>query len=302
MNHFDSMTIKTCNLTKYYGSSPGVLDLNLTIQHGEIFGFLGPNGAGKTTTIRSLLGLIKPSKGGIQLFGKNITTHLSDCLQDIGYLPGDIGLYKDFTGIQYLTHFMKLRKKEQDENSQNRLKQLITSFNIDFEKKIKSYSKGMRQIVGIIQAFLHAPKLLILDEPTTGLDPMMQEVFYNLLIEMKKMGKTIFLSSHILNEVERVCDRVGIIKKGKYLCTENLKEKNVLIGKKITLTIPSEQIPDCLKNLSGVQELTVTKGKINFFYSGDISALLQCLTLLNVKDLSCETPSIEDAFFNYYKD
>lgn len=302
MNESDSISIQTYNLTKCYGTSPGVSEINLNVKQGEIFGFLGPNGAGKTTTIRLLLGLIKPSKGTIQLFGKDIAIFLNESLHDIGYLPGDIGLYRDLTGIQYLTHFMKLRKKHADDDFHYRLDQLMHKFNIDFQKKIKSYSKGMRQILGIIQAFMHEPQLLILDEPTTGLDPMMQEVFYDLLFEMKSKGRTIFLSSHILGEVERVCDRVGIIKKGKYIRTEELDKDNMLIGKKITLTISSEQIPNSLKNLNGVKELTMIKNRLDFFYSGDIFSLIQCLAQLKVMDLLCETPSIEDVFFNYYKD
>lgn len=294
--------VKLEKLTKYYGSMIGIADLSLTVKQGEIFGFLGPNGAGKTTTIRLLLGLIKPSNGSIQLFGKDLTSHLKKCKRKIGYLPGDLGLYVDFTGIQYLNHFLKLRKEEVDETINHRLDSLMNIFNIDFKKKIKFYSKGMRQILGIIQAFMHEPQLIILDEPTTGLDPIMQEKFYELLKEYKTMGKTIFLSSHILSEVERVCDRVGIIKKGRYVSTEELGESRVFSGKKITLTFSSKQIPEGIKNLNGVKELRMVNDKFVFFYQGEMSSLIRRLDQTDIIDLLSETPSIEDTFFTYYKE
>ncbi|MEJ2355617.1 MAG: ABC transporter ATP-binding protein [candidate division WOR-3 bacterium] len=297
-----NINIKTSGLTKYYGSSRGLIDLDLKVGKGEIFGFLGPNGAGKTTTIRLLLGLIKPSKGEMEVLGKKIYYGSRNIFRDIGYIPGEMNLYRDLTGYQIFAYFMKLRKKWNDEDSKKRLSRLMDRFDIDYHKRIKSCSKGMKQMIGIIQAFMHKPKLLILDEPTSGLDPMMQEIFYDLIFEEKDKGNTIFFSSHILSEVERVCDRVAIIKKGKLVHVEDFKDSDAIVGKKIILKISSEDIPENIKNLKGVKELSRDKNRIEFFYSGEVSALIKNLACLKIIDFICETPSIEDVFFKFYKD
>ena len=192
--------ITTRGLTKYYGRFTGVEDLNLSVRQGEIYGFLGPNGAGKTTTIRLLLGLLKPSSGNMRIMGRETARFQKEPANLIGYLPGEIGLYKDLTGKAYLQHFMELRTGKVDHARRLRMEGLMHRFNIAFDKKIAAYSKGMRQVIGIIQAFMHNPRLLILDEPTAGLDPIMQELFYEFLLEEKEAGKTIFFSSHILKE------------------------------------------------------------------------------------------------------
>ena len=298
----NSVVIQTSGLTKYYHLYPGLQSLTLTIRQGEIFGYLGPNGAGKTTTIRLLLGLLKPSDGSFSLLGKDILTHPKEYFQEIGYIPGDISLYNDLTGNQYLSHFWNLRKGRNNKSNQQRLTILKDRFNIDYGKKIGAYSKGMKQVIGIIQAFMHQPKLLVLDEPTSGLDPIMQELFYELLLEEKKNGNTIFFSSHILSEVERVCDRVGIIKKGKLVCVEELGSNSSLIGKKISLTTTLPKVSRIIQQLSGVKELVENGNKIEFFYSGDLNQLMHHLTSIDLSDFTCEPPSIEDAFFKFYKD
>jgi ABC-2 type transport system ATP-binding protein len=221
---FNKAAIEATDLTKYYGSSRGVIDLNLSVQRGEIFGFLGPNGAGKTTTIRLFISLIAPSKGNIYLLGKESKKGDKELLQKIGYLSGEIGLYHDLTGMEYLRHLMKLRGGNQMKISGKKMDSLIERFNTDLHRKIKKYSSGMKQIVAIIQAFMHDPILLILDEPTRGLDPLMQEQFHDLLREEKSRGKTIFLSSHNLREVEKVCDRVGVIKEGRLILVEEIEK------------------------------------------------------------------------------
>jgi ABC-2 type transport system ATP-binding protein len=298
----DSIVIHTCGLTKYYHSYPGLQSLDLTIRQGEIFGYLGPNGAGKTTTIRLLLGLLKPTEGDFSLLGKTITNYPKEYFQEIGYIPGDISLYNDITGNQYLKHFWNLRKSGNDKSNQQRLAILKKRFKIDYDKKIGAYSKGMKQVMGIIQAFMHQPQLLILDEPTSGLDPIMQELFYELLLEEKQNGNTVFFSSHILSEVERVCDRVGIIKKGKLIRIEELGNNSSLIGKKVTLTLNSIKILPIIQQLKGVKGLTENGKKIVFFYSGELNPLMQSLASIDLTDFTCETPSIEDAFFKFYKD
>jgi ABC-2 type transport system ATP-binding protein len=296
--------IKLLGLTKYYGSYPGVLDINLEINESEIFGFLGPNGAGKSTTIRCIIGLIKPTQGEIVILGKNSRNKHIEICKDIGYLPGDIGLYKDMTGNEYLNHLIKLRKEKNCHKSKEKLLCLKNKFKIDFDKKIGTYSKGMRQIVGIIQAFMHEPKLIILDEPTSGLDPMMQEEFFNLILEEKKNGKTIFLSSHILSEIEKVCDRVAIIKKGKLIHVEEMSSYRSIVGKNIKIE-PAGSLEDAfnvIREMSEAVDVVLRNGQIEFHYRGEMEHLISILTRLKIRDFSCETPRIEDIFFKYYED
>jgi ABC-2 type transport system ATP-binding protein len=292
------------NLTKYCGSYPGIKGINLGIYEGEIFGFLGPNGAGKSTTIRCIIGLIKPTQGEIFVFGKNKKVRHLEIFKEIGYLPGDIGLYKDLNGDEYLNHLLRLRMGKNYREQKDKLVSLQKRFNIRFDRKINTYSKGMRQITGIIQAFMHNPRLLILDEPTTGLDPMMQEEFFNLILEEKKNGKTISLSSHILSEIEKVCDRVGIIKKGKLIHVEEVNSYRTMLGKniKIELIESPEKALNIINDIIESEKAVVRNGRIEFYYKGDIQKLVKQLSQLRVRDFTCETPRIEDIFFRYYED
>jgi ABC-2 type transport system ATP-binding protein len=293
-------TIQTSGLTKYYGKNLGVKNLSLSVKKGEIFGFLGPNGAGKTTTIRLLLGLIKPSSGSIKIFNKDCSKNLKEILGKIGYLPGDIGLYNDMSGEDYLNYLLGLSVGNTNDNKLANLKE---KFAIDFKKKIKHYSKGMKQIIGIIQAFMHDPQLLILDEPTSGLDPIMQEIFYEMLLQEKDNGKTIFLSSHILSEVKRICDRIGIIRKGKLIDTEELKKYTSLSGKKV-MVVPYDKpqmIYRDLKQLKGINNLKIQKDRIEFFFTGDINELIDHVKNIKIKEFNCETPDIEDIFLGFYR-
>jgi ABC-2 type transport system ATP-binding protein len=298
--------IKTKGLTKYYGSSPGVEGLDLNIDRGEIFGFLGPNGAGKTTTIRLLLGLLRPTGGSISILGVNIAKDRLEVLRKIGYLPGDVGLYKDMTGAALLNHFLKLRENGNASQHKGRLVDLTERFKIDFQRKIAGYSKGMRQIVGILQAFMHDPDIYILDEPTSGLDPIMQERFYDLLLNERGRGKTVFLSTHILGEAERVCDRVGIIKRGRLVFTDEIAEYRSLVGKNIKIVTTTgangEKLREKLKALPGIETIEGEKEVLEFHYRGDIQKLLQLVSSSQIKDFTSEIPKIEDLFFKYYRD
>ena len=296
--------IQLKDLTKYYGASPGIVGINLEIKEGEIFGFLGPNGAGKSTTIRLVIGLIRPTKGEISVFGKNKLTHHLEIIKDIGYLPGDIGLYKELTGNEYLYHLLKLRTGKNYRQYTDNLMSLQSRFKISFDKKIKTYSKGMRQITGIIQAFMHNPWLIILDEPTSGLDPFMQEEFFSLVLEARGKGETVFLSSHILNEVEKVCDRVGIIKKGKLIHVEEMSSYRKMVGKNVKIEageVP-EKIVQKLGNLIDPARLTIRNKRIEFYYNGDMQTLINCLAQAKIRDFISETPRIEDVFFRFYED
>jgi ABC-2 type transport system ATP-binding protein len=299
-----NLAIEATDLTKFYGSSRGVIDLNLSVRQGEIFGFLGPNGAGKTTTIRLFLNLITPSRGNIILLERESKKGDKELLQKIGYLSGEIGLYQDLTGMEYLNHLMKLKGGNQKRISPRVMDSLLERFNVDLHRKIKGYSSGTKQMVSIIQAFMHDPTLLILDEPTRGLDPLMQEQFHDLLREEKSRGKTIFLSSHNLGEVEKVCDRVGVIKEGRLIFVEEIEKYRALVGKKISVVtkVPTEGVSEALNELSGVQDLNRRGTKVEFFYKGSMQKLIQQVATLELEDLTCETPSLEDVFIRHYKD
>jgi len=299
-----SIDIQTSDLTKLYGASVGIANLDMTVQRGEIFGFCGPNGSGKTTTLRLLLGLIKPSKGRMTLLDKNQDVRAKDIHSDIGYLPGDIGLYEDLTGIQYLTYLMKLRKRGKRDNIEKRMEYLIDRFGIDVNRIIESYSKGMKQIIGIIQALMHEPQLLILDEPSAGLDPIMQERLYELLQEMRNKGKTVLFSSHVLSEVGRMCDRVGFVKQGELICIKDVNEVAKTAGQNITLRLstPLQRIPDEIGLLAGVRDPMLRAEALAFNYTGEIKPLIQCLAGMPVEDMVCEKPNIEEIFYTYYED
>jgi ABC-2 type transport system ATP-binding protein len=297
-----SESIVTSSLTKYYNSFPGLVGLDLSVFEGEVFGFLGPNGAGKTTTIRLLMGLITPTRGRVFLMGRELRDDRRFVLGNIGYLPGDVGFYNNVTGDEYLAYFMKLRAGGEKHGARRKLDALKKEFDIDYGKKIAGYSKGMRQILGIIQAFLHDPRLIILDEPTSGLDPVMQERFYRLVGREKDEGRTIFLSSHNLNEVERICDRVGFIKKGELMTIERLGGEGSLAGRRVGLVVrgDTEGVLEGLDSLSGVADRRVEGKTIRFLYRDDMNDLVEWAGTVDLADFTCEPPSVEDFFMSLY--
>jgi ABC-2 type transport system ATP-binding protein len=303
MSKTNNSIIETHGLTKFYGSRRGVLDLEIAISKGEIFGFLGPNGAGKTTTIRLLLGLIKPSKGNINILGEKLSDFRKAILNEVGYLPGDFGLYPDLSGRELVRHLLKVRGIYASKQTEDKLEELIQRFGFNLEGKIKTYSKGMKQIVGIIQAFCHNPRLVIMDEPTSGLDPLVQGEFYRLLDEEKQKGVTIFLSSHILKEVERICDRVGIVKDGKLVYSEELKTYRSLTGKKITLDLMQGDalvVLNSLKKELDIDEVGLNERRLEFFYKGDMQKLLEIIKTFRITDILIEVPTLDDFFLSYY--
>jgi ABC-2 type transport system ATP-binding protein len=294
--------IVTSKLTKYYGSQLGVKDLTLKVKKGEIFGFLGPNGAGKTTTIRLLMGLIRPTSGNMRVLDRDTELNRKEILRETGYLPGEVGLYGDLTGTQYLTHLMKLRIGNANRDAFKRLTDLQERFDIDYSKRIASYSKGMRQVLGVIQAFMHDPCLLVLDEPTSGLDPVMQERFYELVTNEKNAGKTLFLSSHILSEVERLCDRVGFVKKGELVAVEEVGDRRSIAGKKVRICLPGhpEVALESLGQLAGVKGAEIDNDYLAFFYTGPVKRLVEWASTFELEDFVCETPTVEDFFMGLY--
>jgi ABC-2 type transport system ATP-binding protein len=283
--------IETKNLTKYYGEVKGVENLTFSVKKGEIFGFLGPNGAGKTTTIRTLLGYLNKTSGEAYIFGKNIDDEIVDIKKEVGYIPGDLNIYGHLTGKQLLDFFSSLRHREMI-----LLNELLKIFNIPLERKIKGYSKGMKQMLGIIQAFMDDPEIVIMDEPTSGLDPLLQQKFYDFLRKQKTKGKTMFLSSHILSEVDKICDRIGIIKEGELVALENVDTLKSKSGKKIKLKIKEK--PEKFK---GPKDMKIHDGWIEFVTTDNIDIWIKEFSKYTIIDLDINDFSLEDIFIHYYE-
>jgi len=291
-----SIIISVNHLTKFYGKTLGVQDLNFSVSQGEIFGFLGPNGAGKTTTIRMLLDLLRPSSGQIHIFGKEIYDHSLEIRRRSGYLPGNFSAYGNMTGIDFLRFSGSMRRTSPKLQSG-----LIDRFQLskeDLSQKVKHLSHGTLQKLGIIQAFFHQPELLILDEPTIGLDPLMQEEFYRLLFEVQNKGKTIFFSSHNLAEVEKICHRIAIIRDGKLVALETLEslKKKKVRRLKFILKEPA----DALK-LPGANLVKQKDLYYEYLVEGDMKPLLQKLSSLPIDDLIFPEPDLEEVFMAYYR-
>ncbi|MBO5120152.1 MAG: ABC transporter ATP-binding protein [Bacilli bacterium] len=282
------------NLTKYYGKTLAVKDLSLELHAGEIFGFIGPNGAGKSTTIRSIMNLINKTKGEVYFLGETLTKDNLTLKKQIGYLPSEVFLYEDLTVKEMLDYHESFYKK----NLSKRRKELVKRLKLDESKKIEDLSLGNQKKLGIVLAFMHEPKLLILDEPTSGLDPIMQQVFYDLLQEEKEKGTTIFYSTHILSEISKICDRVGIIKEGNLLKVESIKE---LQSKNLTnVTITSNEIEKITKELN-VEVETLDEKTIKFKNTLDSNNLIKILSKYEIEKLLIEEPTLEDIFLHYYK-
>ena len=284
--------IKTAKLTKYYGKARGIVDLDLTVSQGDFFGFIGPNGAGKSTTIRTMLGLIAPTSGSAMIFGKDITKEKKSILQDIGYLPSETLFYQGMKVKDVLKLSADLRKKD----CKAEAKMLCERLQLDTSRKIDDLSFGNRKKVAIVSALQHRPKLLILDEPTGGLDPLMQKEFFDILRERNNAGATIFLSSHILSEIQRNCTRAAIIRDGKIIACDSVDALSKTNAKRITV----QGIID-LEHLSGIRDRKETKDSISFLYSGDMGSLLHTLSMGQVDDLTVTEPDLEEVFLHYYE-
>lgn|SRR3989344_2306104 len=291
--------IETKKLTKYYlrGKVLGIKDLNLEIKEGEIFGFIGPNGAGKSTTIRLLLDLIRPTSGSIAIFDLDAHTDTVQIKKNVGYLPGEIFLTESMTGKETLAYYQGF-KKEIDRDYVNHL---VKKLGLDLSKKVGDYSKGNKQKLGIVLAIMHKPKLLILDEPTSGLDPLNQAEFYNIITATKKWGTTTFLSTHILEEAQKICDRVGIIKNGKLIKIEDIddfKQKNIRdIHIETTESIPLSDL-----KISGVTKIERTTFGYHLTTAGKNGPVLKALAKFKIADIQISEPSLEEIFMRFYKD
>ena len=284
--------IKTTKLTKYYGKARGIIDLDLTVSQGEFFGFIGPNGAGKSTTIRTLLGLITPTLGSAMIFGKDITKEKESILQDVGYLPSEALFYQGMNVKDVLKLSANLRKKDCKTES----KLLCERLQLDTSRKIDDLSFGNRKKVAIVCALQHKPELLVLDEPTSGLDPLMQKEFFDILRERNKEGTTIFLSSHVLSEIQRNCTRAAIIRDGRMIACDSVDALSKTNAKRITVHGKID-----LEHLSGIRDIKETKDSVNFLYSGDMGSLLRTLSSGQVDDLTVTEPDLEEIFMHYYE-
>ncbi len=286
--------IEIKNLTKSYGKARGINNINLSVEQGEIFGFIGPNGAGKSTTIRTLLGLIYPSEGSATIFGKSCTEH-PEVRKELGYLPSEVFYYDDMRVMDLLKYSASFYKKD----CTTRIKELADVMDLDLKKKIEDLSFGNKKKVGIVQGLLHEPKLIILDEPTSGLDPLMQQKFFELIAEENRKGATVFFSSHILSEVQKMCSRVAFIKDGKIIKLEKMSTLQENSYKKISIET-KEIIPKEVFDIKGVSKLE-SKGKsINFIFKGNINLIMAKMADVDLRNISIEEPDLEEIFMHYY--
>lgn len=284
--------VQITKLTKYYGKSRGIVELDLSVKKGEFFGFIGPNGAGKSTTIRTLLGLIAPTGGNAQIFGLDIVREKQAILQKVGYLPSEAAFYPGMKVKDVLKLSADLRKK--DCNAEAKL--LCERLQLDTTRKVEELSFGNRKKVAIVCALQHCPELLILDEPTGGLDPLMQKEFFDILQERNKQGTTIFLSSHVLSEIQRNCTRAAIIRDGRIIACDNVDALSKTSAKRITV---HGQVN--LNKLDGVRDRIESGDSVSFLFSGDINDLIRALSTWRVSDLSVTEPDLEDIFLHYYE-
>lgn len=291
-----SRIIEIRGLQKNFGKFQALSDVNLEVGSGEVVGFIGPNGAGKSTTLRILLGILKSSGGSASIFGKDVWRDSLEIHKRISYVPGDVALWGGFTGGEIIDLFVKLHGK----GNPQRQKQLIERFELDPKKKAKTYSKGNRQKVGLIAALSVDSELYVLDEPTSGLDPLMEAVFQEEVYRLKNEGKAILLSSHILSEVERLADKVAIIRQGKVVETGTLEELRHLTRSAITMV--TEGNVESMAGVEGVYDFVVNNGKATFSVETDqINAILQKAVTLNVKKFEVVPPTLEDLFMRHYE-
>lgn len=290
------IALATKNLTKHYGSFAALSSLDLEIKKGEVFGYLGPNGAGKTTTIRSILGLIKPTEGTAEIFGINTQTHKVDAHKCLSYVPGEASLWPSLTGAETL-HLLGSLHGKVDIPYQ---KELIRRFQFEPDKKVRAYSKGNRQKVTLIAALSTRADLLIMDEPTSGLDPLMEQAFRESILEAKANKQTVFLSSHILEEVEALCDRVGILRAGKLVELGTLEEMRHLSA--LTVEAIFDKQPPNVEHLKGVSNVKVAGNQLICQIQGPIDELLSVLSAAHPKTLLSQEPSLEELFLSLYGD
>lgn len=291
------VAIHTSGLTKYYGKNRGIGDVDLDVRVGEVFGFLGPNGAGKSTTIRTLLDEIRPTAGTATILGLDTHRDAVEIRRHIGYIPGDLALYPNLTGRDTLTYFANMRGGV----DWSYVDELAERLNSDLSRKVGDLSTGNRQKVGIIQAFMNRPDVLVMDEPTSGLDPLVQREFQNMVREVAAEGRTVFLSSHTLSEVQRVADRVGIIRDGLLITVESVTDLRSKAMRQVELVLDSEADGSVFEGVAGVRNVVASGAHVEMSFDGDMGAVLKATTdRYGVVDIRTSEADLEEIFLTYY--
>ncbi|MFL2763763.1 MAG: ABC transporter ATP-binding protein [Dehalococcoidia bacterium] len=288
--------IKMHNVSKYYGKFKALSSLTLNVEENQIYAFIGPNGAGKSTAIRLMLGILNPSEGYVEVLGKRPTQKNVKIFKNMGYLPGELSTYQKLTGNEVLKFFSSLRNIDEDQYIRN----LIERLDYDPNKYIKELSKGNKQKLGLILAFMHKPELLILDEPSSGLDPLMQQITIELIQEARQNGSTIFLSSHIFSEIDKVAERVGFVKEGKLIVEESLEVLKSNAMKSIVIYF-KETIPlNLFDNIKNVNLIETNKNIVKLNIIGPIDEIIKVISKYEIIDLTTQDPTLEELFMNYY--
>jgi ABC-2 type transport system ATP-binding protein len=290
--------IRTRELTKRYGRSRGITRLDLEVAAGEVFGFLGPNGAGKTTTIRLLLDLIRPTEGRAEVFGLDSHRDGLAIRRRVGYLPGELRLYGSLSARELFTYFGHLRDRPDGADAAR----IAAALDLDITREIRALSHGNRQKVGLVQALMGRPELVILDEPTQGLDPFVQQAFYRLLEEARADGRTIFMSSHVLPEIERTCDRVGIVREGHLLAVERVADLKTRALRRLELRFAAPVATETFAALPGIRDLTVDGPVVGCTVVGSVDPLFKAAATFELLDVSTTEPTLEEIFLAYYGD
>lgn len=289
--------IETKKLTKFYGKSRGIIDVDLSVTEGEIFGFIGPNGAGKSTAIRTLLGLIFKTSGEARIFGLDCEKDTEKILEEVGYLPSEVFYYDRMKAIDLLKYSASFYKKD----CTAKIKELSDALELDLNKRVEDMSLGNKKKVGIVQGLLHSPRLIILDEPTSGLDPLMQKTFFELIKRENERGATVLFSSHILSEVQRICDRVAIIKDGRILETQRISELQEKSYKKVSFTVAPESGVYNF-DIPGASKAEISGRSVSFIFNGDCNLLLSEIGKYKLNSVEITEPSLEELFMHYYED
>jgi ABC-2 type transport system ATP-binding protein len=290
--------IRIAGLTKHYDGRPALNGLDLDVPQGEVFGFLGPNGAGKTTTIRLLLDLIRPTAGRAEILGLDCRRDSVAIHRRTGYLPGELALYGDLTGRDLLTYFASLRGGVDPA----RIAALADRLDADLSRRVRELSAGNKQKLGIVQAFMHKPAVLILDEPTTGLDPLVQQTFHALVLEAKREGQTLFLSSHILSEVERIVDRVGILRAGRLVRVGSVEAIKARALRRIEIDFAGPAPTGVFEGLPGVREVQIDGDRARLAIEGSMDAVIKAAARFEVTSVVSHEPNLEEAFLAFYRE
>ncbi len=294
-----SAIIQTNQLTKSYGKSRGIIDVTFDIQEGEVFGFLGPNGAGKTTTMRVLMGLLNPNRGSASITGLDCWNQSTQLKKQVGYLPGEFAFDPGMRGAQILQYLGHLRGGV----DQTYLRTLVERLGLDPSKRFREYSHGNKQKLGLVQAFMHKPRVFILDEPTSGLDPLNQQEFYQMVAEMRAEGRTIFLSSHILPEVEHTCDRVAIIREGRLVTIDHVSALKTIHQRDVEISFAGPASMEWFKQIAGVTNVAqeADERTLQLVVQGDLIEIIQIAGQHGATNIATHEPSLEEAFLRFYE-